>query len=530
MRQPNILLIMTDQHRADHLGCYGNRQVRTPHIDGIAARGTVFDRFYVASPICMPNRSTLMTGRMPSLHGVRHNGIPLRLDDTTFATMLGARGYRTALIGKSHLQNMQDIPPLVQRAPHEGRAVVPAHPDATGDRRDGPAYEQELASRWRDPAHRIRLPYYGFDHVELCMEHGDEAFGDYQRWLAQRLPEADGLRGRRHARADDRYVAPQAWRTRLPEACYPSRYIAERGAAYLEAHAARGAAQPFFLKCSFPDPHHPFTPPGRYWGMYDPRSIAVPPTCAPPAAEAPPHLRWLHDERAGGRANLDTPRVVAVTPREAREAIALSYGMITLVDDCIGRILQALEATGQARDTIVAFTSDHGDFMGDHGLLFKGPLHYQGLVRVPFIWADPRAPGGRRSAALHGTLDIAQTLLHRTGTAPYHDIQGMSLLPALDDPGWQGHDAVLIEDEIQRVFGGFDSPVRLRTLITRQWRLSVYLGAEWGELYDLANDPHERVNLWHDPRHAGTRASLMEALVRKMMALASRSPLPTRIA
>lgn len=172
--------------------------------------------------------------------------------------------------------------------------------------------------------------------------------------------------------------------------------------------------------------------------------------------------------------------MVAVTPREAREAIALSYGMITLVDDCIGQILQALEATGQARDTIVAFTSDHGDFMGDHGLLFKGPLHYQGLVRVPFIWADPRIPGGRRSAALHGTLDLARTLLHRTGTAPYHDIQGISLLPALDDPDWQGHDAILIEDEIQRVFGGFDRPVRLRTLITRQWRLSVYLGADWG--------------------------------------------------
>ena len=126
MRQPNILLIMTDQHRADHLGCYGNRQVRTPHIDGIASKGTVFDRFYVASPICMPNRSTLMTGRMPSLHGVRHNGIPLRLGDTTFATLLGARGYRTALIGKSHLQNMQDIPPLVQRAPRDGRTVVEA--------------------------------------------------------------------------------------------------------------------------------------------------------------------------------------------------------------------------------------------------------------------------------------------------------------------------------------------------------------------------------------------------------------------
>ena len=111
MSAPNILLIITDQHRADHLGAYGNRTVRTPHIDRLAARGWAADRFYVSTPICMPNRSTLMTGRTPSVHGVRHNGIPLSLDVTTFPEVLRAHGYRTALHGKSHLQNMTGIPP-----------------------------------------------------------------------------------------------------------------------------------------------------------------------------------------------------------------------------------------------------------------------------------------------------------------------------------------------------------------------------------------------------------------------------------
>jgi arylsulfatase A-like enzyme len=104
-RRPNFLLFITDQHRADHLGCYGNRVVRTPNIDSIAARGARFDHFYVANAICMPNRATLMTGRMPSLHGVRYNGIPLSLEAVTFVELLAAAGYSTALVGKSHLQN-----------------------------------------------------------------------------------------------------------------------------------------------------------------------------------------------------------------------------------------------------------------------------------------------------------------------------------------------------------------------------------------------------------------------------------------
>lgn len=530
MRLPNIILFMTDQHRADHLGCYGNRHVRTPNIDAIAARGVAFDRFYVASPICMPNRSTLMTGRMPSLHGVRHNGIGLRLDDATFVEALRRRGYATALVGKSHLQNMQDEPPMVKPARHAERVTVEGLETATADRRDGAAYEQELYSRWRDPAHRLRLPYYGFEHVELCMEHGDMAFGDYERWLKARLPNADSLRGPAMAGRGG-VAAPQAWRTGLPEALYPSSYIAERSVAYLTEHAAARRDQPFFLMCSFPDPHHPFTPPGRYWDMYDPAQVPVPATCAAPPDSAPAHLRWLHEERASGKANLGTPRVVAVTEREAREAIALTYGMITMIDDRIGEVMRALRDSGLDGETIVIFTSDHGDFMGDHGLLFKGPLHYQGLVRVPFIWAEPGGGTPRRSTALHSTLDIAQSLLARTGTAPYHDIQGESLRPSLEGGATiSGHGAVLIEDEIQRVFGGFDQPVRLRTLITDRWRVTHYLGADWGELYDLQKDPEETSNLWAEPAHAATRAELGEQLIQKMMAVASRSPLPTRIA
>jgi arylsulfatase A-like enzyme len=522
---PNILLIITDQHRADHLGCYGNAVVRTPNIDGLAARGIAFDRFYVASPVCMPNRATLMTGRMPSLHGVRSNGIPLSLEATVFTDMLRAGGYRTAMIGKSHLQNMLDAPALVSA----GEKPPQGFEEARHERLTGPLYDQERKSRWAEPAHEMRLPYYGFDHVELCDEHGDLTFGHYGRWLAARVPEPERLRGRANAMPDPRIVAPQAWRTRVPEELYSTSYIAERTEAFLAAQA--GSEAPFFLKCSFPDPHHPFTPPGRYWDMYDPEEIEAPATCRPPGDNAPPHLKWLHAERQSGKANLDTPRVVAIDANEARQAIALTYGMITMIDDAVGRILLALERHGLAESTIIVFTSDHGDFMGDHGLLFKHPLHYQGLIRVPFIWAEPGARAAQRCEALAGTLDIARTVLARAGIAPANGMEGRSLLPHVEgDEGRVAPDALLIEEEGQRVFGGFATPVRCRTLVTQRWRMTLYDGVSWGELYDLAEDPQETHNLWAEAASRGVRAELTERLTRAMIASCDRSPLPTGLA
>ena len=394
--RPNFLFIITDQHRADHLGCYGNTVLRTPNIDALAARGTLFERFYVASPVCMPNRATWLTGRMPSLHRVRSNGIPLHFSNVTFPELLRASGYRTALIGKSHLQNMTDRPPA-QGPDDPALTHVAGFDEATRARVDTADYEQERRSRWRDPDHRIKTPYYGFDEVELCNDHGDGTFGDYERWATLKEPLLERLRGRVHATPDSRYAAPQAWRTCVPEELYSTHYIAERAIGWINRHADEHATEPFFLALSFPDPHHPFTPPGRYWDLYSPDDVAAPPTCRPPDAATPPHVRWLHAERAAGRAVLDTAMPFAVTLREAREAIALTYGMIGMIDERIGRVLAALERTDLAPHTVVIFTSDHGDFMGDHGLMLKGALHYQGLIRVPFIWADPQQNSCSRS-------------------------------------------------------------------------------------------------------------------------------------
>jgi arylsulfatase A-like enzyme len=528
--RPNFLFIITDQHRADHLGCYGNRIVRTPNIDGLAADGVAFDRFYVASPICMPNRATLMTGRMPSVHGARHNGIPLSLGATTFTDMLRGAGYRTAMVGKSHLQNMTGDPP--KGSPHDYDPATPA-----GTTRPVPAekaapgrYDQELGGKWRDePGHDVDLPFYGFEKVELANDHGDQVEGHYTRWLRGKRADADSLRGPRNAEPVPGLVAPQAWRTRVPEELYPTSYIAERTIARLEDFAA-DPSRPFFLKCSFPDPHHPFTPPGRYWGMYDPADMELPGSWTLDRAKAPPHVRWLLDQRDAGKAVKETPALFACTETELRQAKALTFGMITMIDDAIGRILARLEALGLAGNTVVIFTSDHGDYMGDHQLMLKGPIHYQSILRVAFLWRDPTSPARGRRAALGSTLDIARTVLDRAGVAPFHGMQGQALLPEIARPGALAREGLLVEEEGQRVYLGFPRRVRLRSLVTPRYRLSVYDGTTWGEIYDLKDDPHELTNLWDDRGRKGLRGELLEQLTRTMLAHSDTDPYPMGLA
>ena len=319
----------------------------------------------------------------------------------------------------------------------------------------------------------------------------------------------------------------RAWRTAVPEELYPTRYVQEKTLEYLDARA--GGDAPFFAMASFPDPHHPFTPPGKYWGMYDPADMVLPRSFEP-VNDPPPHLAWAYEARADGTALTSSQNAFAVDERETREAMALTCGMIAMIDDAVGVIVERLVALGLSDDTVVVFTSDHGDYLGDHRLMLKGPVQYQGLIRVPFIWADTadRARVGT-SDALSGTLDLAATILDRAGIEPYNGIQGRSLLAAIagepDDT-----DAVLVEDDQQRTYMGFDKPPRLRTLVTRRWRMTVYQDVGWGELYDLADDPDEMHNLWDDPGHAGVRGELFEKLSRLQIARVDRSPLPTGIA
>jgi arylsulfatase A-like enzyme len=517
MRAPNILLIIADQLRADHLGCYGNSLIETPHIDSLAARGTRFDRFYAANPLCMPNRASLLTGRMPSLHGVRRNGIPLSHAERTFVSQLRDQGYQTALFGKAHFQHYgMSASTAAQWTP---QSEARTYPGRLSD------YENELIGRWRsDPGFSTKLPYYGFEHVELCLYHGDMVEGDYARWLAARAPELAARRGSAHALPDSRYQCRDAWRTRVPVELYSSAYIAERAAQWLEQRASAGnPSAPFFAMCSFPDPHHPLTPPGKYWDMYAPEEIQLPASFSK-RSHLPP-IDYIHASSAGGRIHASNHHPYAPDEREARQAIALTYGMISNIDDAIGRVLETLQTLNLSENTIVAFTSDHGDFMGDHGVMLKAPMHFQGLIRVPFVLADPRA--AERASVVSGTcgtLDIAATLLDAADSKSYNGLQGMSLGPAARGASqFSGHD-VLVESETASLLFGRPQPYKLRTLLSEQWRITVSNDPGLCELYDLSQDPNETDNLWASPTMRSVREALMQRLLSCMMEHAEASP------
>src|SRR5690606_9037592 len=226
-----------------------------------------------------------------------------------------------------------------------------------------------------------------------------------------------------------------------------------------------------------------------------------------------------------------TPALFACSEREAREAIALNYGSITHIDAEIGRVLDHLQQSGLAENTIVMFMSDHGDFMGDHQLLLKGPVHYQSIIRTPFIWFDPAAPAAcGSSVALCSTIDIAPTVLERAGLLPYNGIQGRSLLPLMGREPAQWRQALLVEEENQRQLFNMPQRCKLRSLLTGSHRISVYQGTEWGELYDLQADPLEQNNLWDDPSSRDLKTRLLCQLVDTLMAHSESSPLPLALA
>ncbi len=527
MRQterPNFLLFITDQHRADHLGCAGHPVLRTPHIDALAARGCRFTDFHVATPICQPNRASLMTGRLPSAHGLQLNGRELSHGERTFVQMLRDAGYRTALAGKSHLQNITAVPPFWprsgERLASESRALFP------GD------YGQEVARRWdEDEAFELRLPYYGFEQVVLTIGHADEQSGHWRRWLRQQVPDADRLIGPDNAHPTPDWALTrlrQAWRTRVPEALYPTNYIAQQSGRMLRELAAQD--QPFFLQCSFPDPHHPFTPPGRYWDMYRPSDMALPHSFDAPLTDAPPPVQWLHAQR-----NARPPHFkpghgsFAVTRQEAQEALALNFGSISCIDDAVGQVMSELQGLGLAENTVVMFTSDHGDLLGERGLMFKGGLHCGGLTRVPFIWADPLlnvAKPVRQTSALAQTTDIAATVLARAGVPPAHGMQGQSLLPVMAGQTDALRNSVLIEEEGQRLDFNMSQRIRMRSLRSKHHRLTIYDGQDWGELCDLRADPHELRNLWSDPDSQALRSQLLAELAYAMLNQTNTSPYP----
>jgi len=512
-RRPNVVLIVTDQQRADHVGFGGHPSVQTPALDALARRGRRFDRCHVANPICMPNRATILTGRMPSVHGTRTNGIPLAWDANTFVRALRAEGYATALVGKAHFQNMGQPGLDDQRLTGPWDADGPRWPE------DWDLWEE--ATRHR--AEWVELPedYYGFDHVELVTGHTDAASGHYVHWLREHGVDPDGVRG--PASAPERYEGwSQVYRSCLPPELYHTSYVAERACRQIERFV--GESRPFLLQVSFPDPHHPFGPPGEYYDRHHPSSIVLPESWHDDLADAPPHLQAIASS-VGVQAFPVQP--FRPTEDQYRHAVAAELGMIELIDDAVARVLTTLDAHGLTDETLVVFTSDHGDVMGDHGLLLKGSMHYEGCTRVPLVLAGPGIRPGSTDA-LASSLDLAPTILEACGITAPPWMQGRALQPLLDVSGPPPRDTVLVEEDQPFDIYGTGHGIRMRTIITADARLTLYEGTEVAELYDLRSDPHEMHNLAAVDAARSLRGEMFERLARAEMEHDDRAPRPLR--
>lgn len=487
---PNIVLITTDQHHFQALGRWGG-VLQTPALDALAADGTIFDRAYCPNPLCSPSRSSIITGQYPSRHGCWTIGTKLDEDRQTVGSLLGAAGYRTALIGKAHFQ------PLASR------------PDQTS--LEAPPTLRDL-DFWRD----FHGPYYGFDHIELARNHGDEGWvgQHYALWM-----EEHGLRSwRDYFQPADSPGSNRRYSWDLPEEYHYTTFVADRTIAAIDAAQATG--RPFFTWASFHDPHPPYLAPQPWASMYDPADVvpgrlvpgeldAMPPWFGLTQQDNPDFGRWQQTPYANH--GFHSHRIEEET---LRRNLAVYYGMISFVDAGVGRILDHLDTLGLTGETVVIFTTDHGHFLGQHGLIAKGPFHYEDLIRIPMMVRYPgRVPAGRRTAALQSLVDLAPTFLSLAGLSIPLDMQGVDQSEVWAGRAGSVRDHALVENRHQ------PTAVHIRTYVDERYKLTAYRGRDWGELFDLVSDPGEHHNLYADPAAAGllseVRARFLDAELRR---------------
>ena len=494
MSRPNFLIITADQHRGDCLGVEG-RRVRTPNLDRMAQSGARFTAAICPSPVCQPARASILTGQLCRTHGVHDNGIDLDTEtgDRGFAGTLGAAGYDTALFGKAHFSSYD------ARQPTGRPESVLSSPDFGPD--------------WNGP-------YMGFSHVELMLSgpSNHPPLTPPKGLHYERFFYADGdgeARCKAYlANGGDTRGAAQTWHSQLPTNWHYTPWTADRAIEWLKH--GRDRQKPFCAWVSFVDPHHPFDCPEPWSRLHDPADVDLPAHRGRDLDRRPWwHRAALENTPQGNAAEVSVrstySRIGPQTDEQLREIIANTYGQIAFIDEQVGRLLTALAEAGVDDNTVVIYSSDHGDWLGDHGLILKGPMPYEGLLRVPLLMKGPGVPRGAVIDEPVSTLDIAATLHDLSGTVPGLPQHGQSLVPVYR--GSEGRDFAMMEWELLPNRVGV--ALSLRTVRTRTAKLTVDLRSGAGEMYDLAADPDEMHNIVDDPADAAMRARLEDYLHRR---------------
>lgn len=461
----NIIIIKTDQQRFDLLGCMGHPLLKTPHLDVLAEDGVLFNNAHCVSPLCVPSRTSFFTGNYVCKTGSVSNAMDhhIHQDPGCLLDTLKDVGYRLALVGKNHAFDHDYL-----------KAHFCCHEE----------YEN-----WGKKHGTIR-----------------ESDQRVATWLQTEDRFPDGP-NREHGKLEGLFEGAMPFNE---DDCVTAR-IAEDAIDYIEGEAKDGA-QPFMLHLSFPDPHWPNVVCEPYYSMYNPSEIELP--AEDHDWNEKPFAHWVQSRVCGFR---------DYSKKEVQRIMATYFGQISSIDTAVGRVLDRVKELGLYDDCAIVFTSDHGDYAGNYGLLAKTKAFYESLIRVPLIMKIPGCPAGERRFAQLSNIDVMPTLLEGLELPVSEKVQGESFLPVLqgkadehrselfaevgspqDPPPAMSREAFVAFEEEQETSRGMfwfcDYTTRGRSMMIKKggWKYCYYVG-DCEELYHLHEDPLELTNLATNP-------------------------------
>lgn len=463
---PNILWVCTDQQRFDTIQGLSNSLIKTPNLQRFLSESVTFTNAFVQTPICSPSRASFLTGRYGHVTGLRANGQRIRPTEQLVTKILADNEYTCGLVGKLHLSPCAGG--RIENRIDDGYQIFEWSHDISDD---WPLHNQWYV--WLD-RQGIKLPKFP--------------------------------------------SAAKPWGMPIDPKYTQTAWCADVAKQFMRNQRE---FTPWLMSVNIFQPHHPFFPTEEYLSHYDPAKMPKPAYREGELQNKTVFQQIDHRGAYGG-----TGLSFANTSPEDHQAItAAYYAMIEQVDTAMGEMLQTLEETGQADNTIVIFMSDHGEMLGDHGIYLKGPYFYDCLTRVPLMIRWPKHfQGGRKVDALVELVDIVPTLLDTAGIPVPSGVQGRSLMPLLSGQTTTHRDSVYTEYLDANL--PFPTPPMLSGVRTDKWKLNFYDKPRTGELYDLENDPGEFNNLWNSPHHKDTQEMMMQTLVARM--LETTDPLPER--
>lgn len=482
MRKPNILLITSDQQHFNTLGKF-NSEISTPNLDKLSNEGMTFEKAYCPNPTCTPSRSSIITGKYPSQHGAWTLGTKLPEDEMTLGDILSNDGYVSSLIGKAHFQ------PLKSTDEFESLESYPI------------IHDEEF---WKN----FNESFYGFNHVELTRNHTNESHvgQHYQLWLQEKV----GDNWKQYFLPPTGTMDPKIkYNWDIPEELHYNTWIAERANEQLTNFSKEN--QPFFLWASFFDPHPEYLAPKPWDTMYENSDLTIPNIVKGEHKNNPPFFEETQkmdadfsEYRETGFAIHGMSRTHLLPDEEVKKNQEVYYGMISMMDKYIGKILEKLNELNLEGETIVIFTSDHGHLFGQHGLNRKGPFMYEDLIKVPLIIKyPPMIERGELNTNIVSLVDLAPTILSLCGIPIPRTMTGIDLKPTLENKNMAVRTHVIVENHHE------PTAINQRTYVDERYKITIYYNHEYGEIYDLLEDPNEVNNLWNEKQYHDLKIKLL---------------------